>query len=449
MSGQIARQAEAASAADDRVPLTRLHLLAVFVCALGLAVDVAELALGGVLSAVFSAPPHAVSRTELSWLLAAAYAGAVIGAPAFGWLADRHGRRALLFAALVTLALASAAAAASANVGQLALLRLLGGVALGAYPPLMFAYLSELLPPVQRGRLLMVSVAIAGLGPVALVFAVHGLTPLAPLGIEGWRWGFLLGSLGAGLCSLLFLLLPESPYWLARREARACAADAGSRCRPDHVAHLPAGSAPSGPEGAPQGGTAASPSRSRGGLAFVVACFFLTPWAVLGFQVLGGAVLVHHGFSLGDSLLLVGVFTFGPVAGALLGSVVIDRVERRTLVVASAGTLAIVALAFGFARSLPALTASGVAFGVLASALLPAFAVYAAELFPTDQRAGAISCGWAANRVGSALVPIVLLPILDGSGPAVMFAVIAATLVALAVLVAMRGPLGRSGRALG
>ena len=429
MTQETVRQADAGSAAADRVPLTRLHLLAVLVCAFGLAVDVAELALGGVLSAVFSAPPHAIARLELSWLLAAAYAGAAVGAPVCGWLADRHGRRTLMLAALVTLTLASVAAAASTSVTQLTLLRLLGGVALGAYPPLMFAYLSEILPPSRRGHLLMVSVGMAGLGPVALVFSVHALTPLAPLGIEGWRWGFLLGGLGAGLCSLLFLLLPESPHWRARKDERARAGDAGAR--------------------APAGGTTLPLPSVRGRLAFVVACFFLTPWAVLGFQVLGGAVLVHHGFSLGDSLLLVGVFTFGPVAGALLGSIFIDRMERRTLVVACAATLAIVALAFGLGRTLPALTASGVAFGVLAAALIPAFAVYAAELFPTDQRAGALSCGWAANRIGSALVPIALLPILDAAGPAVMFAVIAATLMALALLVALRGPLGRSGRSLG
>jgi MFS family permease len=73
----------------DRQPVRWLHLALAVVCGLGFAFDLLEMALGTVLAAVFSTPPNLVSSNELSWLLAPVYVGAVIGAPALGWLADR------------------------------------------------------------------------------------------------------------------------------------------------------------------------------------------------------------------------------------------------------------------------------------------------------------------------------------------------------------------------
>lgn len=61
----------------DRLPLTWLHIGLVAVGAIGFAFDLLELSLGNVLSAEFSAPPHAVDAVQLSWLLAAMYIGAI------------------------------------------------------------------------------------------------------------------------------------------------------------------------------------------------------------------------------------------------------------------------------------------------------------------------------------------------------------------------------------
>ena len=62
----------------DSLPLTRLHLVAAFACALGLGGDLMEMSLGNALSAVFSAAPYHMDARRLSWLIAAVFAGAVI-----------------------------------------------------------------------------------------------------------------------------------------------------------------------------------------------------------------------------------------------------------------------------------------------------------------------------------------------------------------------------------
>ena len=82
----------------DALPVTPLHAAVVVLCALGFLFDVAEAALSNALSAVFSAPPHAVASHQLSLLLGSVFAGGAIGAPLLGWLADRQGRRLTLAA---------------------------------------------------------------------------------------------------------------------------------------------------------------------------------------------------------------------------------------------------------------------------------------------------------------------------------------------------------------
>src|SRR5882757_5038071 len=193
----------------DRLPVAALHAAAVVLCALGLLFDVVEAALGNALSAVFSTAPYHVSSYQLSLLLGSVFAGGAIGAPILGWFADRHGRRLALSAALLVLAATSLIAATSRDVTWLTAFRVLSGLALGAYPPLMVAYLSDVLPPSRRGMLILITGAIGFLGAPAVIFLIRWLTPMEPFGVDAWRWALILGSIGAAVVGALFRMLPE------------------------------------------------------------------------------------------------------------------------------------------------------------------------------------------------------------------------------------------------
>jgi putative MFS transporter len=424
----------------DRLPLTRLHLLVVALSALGFGFDLLEIALGSALSAVFSAPPHAVGAGPLALLLSSVYAGAVLGAPLLGRLADRHGRRTVLVIALLFLAATSLGAACSPQIGRLTVFRALSGLSLGAYPPLMIAYLTDLLPPRHRGRWILIAVAFASLGSVAALFFIRWLTPVAPLDLAAWRWAFLLGSTGAALVGVLFTRLPESPRWLMARgrpEEAAAVLAAFQRSARGPAAEPPAAAATARAASAP-------PPRARN--ALLAALYFLSPWPTVGFSVLSGAVLVAKGFVLTDSLLYVGVTNFGPVVGTALAALVVDRVQRRSVLLASAAVMVATGLVFAASGSPGWLMVSGLTFLLFASLYIPALSIYAAESVPTATRASLTAGFWALNRVGSALVPLTLLPLMKRAGTAAMFAVITGALVAGMVLVAAFGPPGQAGK---
>jgi len=434
----------------DRLPVTRLHAFAMLICALGMMLDTLEMSFGGVLAAVFSAPPAPVPAGQLSLLLAAVFVGAVIGAPALGWWADRHGRRTALVALLLWIAGASLGAALADGLAALTLCRFLCGLALGGYPPIVIAYLTDLLPPRRRGTLIFGSLSLSLLGPPAAIFLVRWLTPLHPLDMEGWRWGFLLGSVGAALAGALFLALPESPRWLQAR-GRGAQAQAGCAAfeRSPALGAAPPEPVPESAAAAPQPPEDAAPdARPVRPWPWVAGLFSLSPWATVAFPLLTGAVLTQRGFKLDAALLIFGLSSLGPLVGTLAASTIMDRVERRLAMAACALAMLACGSAFVFGSGTTALVVAMGLFNLAISLYVTLLTVYGAELFPTRSRASATSGAWALNRIGGALGPLLLVPLLRDMGPATMFAVVAASLVATLVLLAA-APRGRQCQAVG
>lgn len=428
----------------DALPATRLHWAVVVICALGLLFDVVEAGLSNALSAVFSAPPHQVAPGQLSLLLASVFIGGAVGAPLLGLVADRFGRRVALGGSLMLLTITSLLAATSHDIAWLTAYRVLSGLALGAYPPLMAAYLADLLPPVRRGRMILVGAAIGFLGAPLVIFIIRALTPIEPMGLEGWRWALIIGAVGSLLVGLLFLVTPESPRWLI---ARGRHAEADEVCRRfERSAGLGAPAVAPAPDALSE--AAALPSRRtilQRALLFGT-LDFLSPWATIGFPLLSGAVLIGRGFQVSESLLYVGVSMFGPTIGVLLGTLFVDRLERRVTLVLCAIVMAALGVAFAGLDAPVLLMATGLGFTLVGSIYITTLNVYAAEVFPTAWRATVSSGAWGVNRIAAALVPLALLPLLKTSGAIAMFTVVAAVLVTSALLLVAFGPRQASGR---
>ncbi len=432
----------------DRLPITRLHAAIVAVCSIGFTFDLLEVALGGALSAVFSAPPHRVAPDRLSMLLSAVYAGAIVGAPALGWLADRVGRRAVLTTGLLWLALTSLAMMTTDRIESLAAFRLLAGLVLGAYPPLMLAYLTDILPSRRRGMLILIAIAFATLGQAAGILLIRWLTPIQPLGLEAWKWAFVVGSAGAVGAAVLFWIMPESPRWLAAT-GRADEAEIGCRAfEASPVVWQPKDTAVPAPATEPEAPARGGSwiRRYRRELLVMAGLYFLSPWAVVGFPLLSGPVLIEKGYKLSDTLLYIGISPFGAFLGTFFAAFFTDRIERRTTIALCAGVMAAAVMSFAVSAAPAGLIISSLAFNFISNVYLAALAVYASELFPTRLRSSAASATWAVNRVSSAMAPFVLPRLLHARGITPMFTVVAATLAVSFLLVAAYGPRGKAGR---
>lgn len=424
----------------DRLPVARLHILAVVLCALGLVLDVAELSVNGALSAVKA------KDENLAWLLASVFIGGAIGAPFLGWLADRFGRRTTLQLSMFLVALPSLGAAFAGETAWLIFFRVLSGMALGAYPPLMTAYLADVLPPKRRAMLILFGDGFGLLGAPAIIFLIWWLTPLMPMGVEGWRWALVLGGIGSGIIAAAFLLVPESPRWLAAR-GRMPEAEAACRRFEASAGIVTEGTssvapAPTNPELVERMG------RYWPNLILVSAIYLMRPWPTVGFPMVLGAVLVARGWNISSSLLAVGIAGFGAAAGAMLGSLVIDKVERRTALTVVTILMLLAGAAFVATEDAMLIYVSGTLFNLLGASYGPMLSIYASELFPTALRARSTATAWAANRLGSAIAPIVMLPLLAAYGTLWVLASVGIALAINLALLLIFGPRGLAGKPL-
>jgi putative MFS transporter len=441
----------------DQLPLTRLHLAIMAICACGFTFDLLEVALGGGLATVFSAAPHRIAASQLARLIAAVYVGSVVGAPLLGWLADQFGRKRVLTAALWWLAATSIALALREGVAWLTMTRLLTGLTIGAFPPLMIAYLTDVLPPRRRGALILILCAISTLGMPLGLLLLHALTHFKPFGVESWRWLFAMSGFGAACAGVMLRFIPESPRWLigsGRTEAAETACRAFERSKPIRNVALAAAPAaiPAEDRATPGAEPGVGWSRTllghyRSELILAGSLYFLSPWATVAFSILSGPALIAKGVRLSDTFVYLALAAFGQLAGSVLAASFIDHLERRTAIVLCAFLMALTVLVFAASTTPIVMIGSNVAFGVFSGVFVPALSVYVAELFPTRIRSSATSATWALNRIGSALALLVLIPMLRGRGSILVFEIMAATLIVIAIVM-LFGPPGLARRSV-
>jgi MFS family permease len=125
----------------------------------------------------------------------------MIGAPVFGWLAERHSRWLLVGTGVILWSLASGASGMATSFGALLLTRCLVGIGEAAYAPVAPAILSDLYPIGVRGRVLAWFYMAIPVGS-ALGYILGGWVANSGVGdwgasvigakTESWRWAFYL-----------------------------------------------------------------------------------------------------------------------------------------------------------------------------------------------------------------------------------------------------------------
>lgn len=426
----------------DRLPITPLHVKATVVIGLGLFFDIYEIFLSGTLSTVLT-KQFKLTSSGVTWLLSSAFLGMFLGAIMMGRVADRLGRRTAFLLSLGSYSVFSLLAAFSPNAWVLVICRFLAGFGIGAEPPVSDTYLGDMLPPKQRGRFTAWAYTLSFLGVPAVGFLSRWLVPLKPFGVDGWRWLFVLGALGAVIIFFLRRGLPESPRWLSAvgrdDEASAIVDEFEGQARARSLP-LPA---PSVDTPSPtKGGTVAelfrAPFAKRTWMMVVFQ--FLQTWGYYGFGTLVPIVLQAKGYDIVKGLLFVAITYIGYPVGALLSLPIIERVERKYLVTGSALAMAVFGLLFGFSHAEWAIIVFGFCYTAVSNLFSNSYHVYQAEIFPTRIRGTATSWTYSLSRLSSGLMPFILLPLFRHTSAGALFAVVAAAMVIVAADILLFGP---------
>ena len=413
----------------NRLPPTRIHRQATFIAGIGSFFDLFDIFLAGVLGTVLTQQFH-LTRAALPPIIGSSFVGMFFGATLLGRYADRAGRRTAFLLNLGIYSGFTLLGAFSANVTMLIVTRFLAGIGIGAELPLVDAYLSELLPARHRGRYTAWAYTIGFFGIPAAGFLARMLVPRQPLGVDGWRWMFVAGSLGAAIVWALRAKLPESPRWL-ESVGRTAEADAIVLRMEQEALALGPLPLPDPHEMASSGQArfrAIFGARYRGRTLMLCVFHIFQTVGYYGFGTLVPTVLAAKGYSIVTSLMFTSLTFIGYPVGSALSLPLVERVDRRWLIVGAAALMSVFGLVLGYAAAPGLILAMGFLYTTTSNIFSNALHIFQVEIFPTFARATAAGTAYGLSRLSTGAMPFVLVPVLDRWGPGAMFAIIAAAL---------------------
>ncbi|MGY1438273.1 sugar porter family MFS transporter [Streptomyces reniochalinae] len=171
-----------------------------------------------------------VGSALLAQVIAAALIGSAIGAAIAGRIADRIGRIPVMRLAAVLFTVSAVGSALPFALWDLALWRVLGGIAIGMASVIGPAYIAEVSPPAYRGRLasfqqgaIVLGIAVSQLVNWGILTVADGDQRGTLAGLEAWQWMLGIMVIPAVAYFLLSFRIPESPRFLisAGRESEA------------------------------------------------------------------------------------------------------------------------------------------------------------------------------------------------------------------------------------
>lgn len=359
--------------------------------------------------------------------------GTVLGALLAGWPLDSFGRKRCLIWIGVLYAVSAVGSALAWDPLSFMAFRFMGGLGVGASSVAAPAYIAEIAPRQQRGRLVALFQAMIVLG---ILIAYLSNFVLGGSGEDAWRW--MLGAVA--LPALVYLLaalgIPESPRWLlvnrkAEERARTILAAINPATVEDTIVAI-----------------REEAERDAGSITW--AQFFgqvyrrqlLLAFTIAMFNQLSGinaiiyfAPRIFELLGAGQSVALLATVGIGAInlLFTLVGMALIDRAGRKFLMyVGSIGyivSLGMTAYGFGsgnFALVLPFILAFIAAHAIGQGAVIW---VYISEIFPSAARAKGQSLGAGTHWVFAAALTLVMPAVLASVPPVTIFLAFAAMMV--------------------
>jgi putative MFS transporter len=379
--------------------------------------------------------------------VAALFAGLFVGTLVFGFVADKFGRRAIFTFSLLWYTVATVIMAFQYTALGIDLWRFIAGIGIGVELVTIDTYVSELTPKHLRGRAFAFNQFITFLVVPVVAYLSYLLVPTQPLGLDGWRWVVLIGSVGAVVVWWIRLSIPESPRWLIQ-QGRLEEAD---RITAAIEAAVAAETGPLPPPAAPVEEATAQgsfreiwqpPYRAR----TVLMSFYNLFQAIgyYGFASWVPTLLIAKGIHVTQSLEYAFIIAIANPVGPLLGMLVADRIERKWQIVIAAASVGIFGILFSLPSSDILLILCGVLLTLSNNWMSFAYHSYQAELFPTRVRARAVGFVYSWSRLSVIFGSFIIAFFLKNSGVPGVFLFIAFCMLMVVLLIGIFGPRTRN-----
>ena len=349
--------------------------------------------------------------------------GTVIGALFGGWPTQRIGRKKTLFWIGILYSVSAVGSALAQDPVSFAVFRFLGGLGIGASTIAAPAYISEIAPAKDRGRLVGFYQFMIVFGILVAFLSNYLLEGIGP---NDWRWMMGVEAFPALAYTAMVFFVPMSPRWLVSKdrvdEAKSVLQILGSDLSIDDLVKDHAHSQ------SVQGlSESVLDKKYRFPLTLAILLAFFNQFSGIN-AFLYYAPRIFEAAGLGASTALLSGIGVGVVnlIFTLIGINLIDRLGRKTLMYwGSFGyivSLSLVALAF--AGSWGGLWVPIFLFLFIASHAIgqgTVIWVYISEVFPNHLRSSGQAWGTSTHWVLAAIIPSMVPVLFTWIGPAPVF----------------------------
>lgn len=354
--------------------------------------------------------------------VAVALLGSLIGAASSGALADRFGRRSVLFQVACLFILGALGTAFAPGMILLSIGRLVVGIAIGIASYTAPLYISEISPASVRGKLVSLNQLMITIGILVAYLSDYALTAS-----RGWRWMFGLAAIPGLILLVGLVFVPESPRWYVKQLLHERAREVLAKIRKPfevdaELAEIEASFTKQEGNWRELLSATLRPALVIGiGLAVfqqftginTVIYYAPTIFQMAGLQSKSSAILATAGVGVVNVLVTV------------LALELLDRVGRRPLLIwGLIGMIVSLALlGFGFLTQTPTPALAWTSMicvmayvACFAFSLGPIFWLMIAEIYPLKIRSRAMSVSAAANWGSNFIVALTFLSLLDAIG---------------------------------
>ncbi len=361
-------------------------------------------------------------------VMASALWGTVVGAIFGGIPTDKLGRKKTLFGIGIFYTISAIGSAFASEPWVFAFFRFLGGLGVGASTIAAPAYVSEIAPPKDRGRLVALYQFNIVFG-ILLAFVSNYL--LSNIGDNAWRWMMGVEAFPALIYTFMVLTVPESPRWLLiQRHNRAAAATILQQIDPTLKVEQEMDKIMAD-ERQNTSGESIFIKKYRFPLllAFFIA-FFNQFSGINAFLYYAPRIFQEAGLEASAALLSSIGIGITNLVFTLIGLALIDRLGRKQLMyICSFGyivSLSLVALAFFL--SWKGLAVPGLLFLFIASHAIgqgTVIWVFISEIFPNHLRASGQAFGSSTHWVLAAFIPSLIPVLFEKIGAGTVFFIFA------------------------
>src|ERR1700679_657718 len=157
-----------------------------------------------------------IGPTENGLISAASLCGILIGAVGLGSLSDRFGRKSMFIVEMIIFTAFVALAVLCSNFTSLVICLFRLGLALGCDYPTAHMIISENIPSISRGKLVLGAFAFQAVGALAGTAVGYAVLSTLPE-IGAWRWMYASAIIPALLVTIGRFYIVESANWLSTR----------------------------------------------------------------------------------------------------------------------------------------------------------------------------------------------------------------------------------------